>query len=56
MSRITRTLLGCWRIGSKDGITELSTGLILPQGRPDAAQTEEATKGRGGDGFEGLAT
>jgi hypothetical protein len=56
MSRITGTLLGCWRIGSKDGITEQSTGLILPEGSAEAAQTEEATKGRGGDGFEGLAT
>jgi hypothetical protein len=29
---------------------------LLPEGGADAAQTQDAAKGRSGDGFEGLTT
>ena len=54
MRRITGTLLGGCRIGSKDGGAELGAGLILPEGGADASQAEETAKGGGSDGFEGL--
>ena len=55
MSCVADTLPGGWRIGPEDGITELSTSLILPKGGADARETQDTAKSRGRDGFEGLA-
>jgi hypothetical protein len=55
MGGIGGALLGSRRIVAKDGTTELSAGLILPEGRAEAAQTQDAANGRGCEDFEDLA-
>ena len=55
MSCITGALVRSGRIGAKDRGAELGTGLILPEGRANATQTEDTTNGGGSNGFEGLA-
>jgi len=45
MSRITNTLLRRWRIGSKDCITEVSTGAVAGQG------VAEGPRGENGSGY-----
>lgn len=55
MRGIGAALLVGRRIVAKDGRAPLGTGHILGEGGAKTTQTEDTTKGGGGDGFEGLA-